>query len=237
VRREHQVDAAPSREHLRRLVAAGAGIQAIARRYGLHRDSLYDILSGRRARVYTSTERVILAVTLREVAWGGRVGLVRRVRALQAIGWPQRAIAAAAGVSLPTISYLAQDRLVGAWGRVDAGVRAAYERLHMTPGPSQASRDLARRRGWAPPLAWDDIDDPQEKPAPRWSPRRGDGDPYIDPVAVAEAVAGRRVRLTPAEREAAVRVARARGATWDELMRLGSTETIRRVLRDTTEAR
>ena len=41
-----------------------------------------------------------------------------------------------------------------------------YDRLSMTPGPSQEARDRAKRKGWRPPLAWDDdsIEDPEAKP-------------------------------------------------------------------------
>jgi len=148
---ERYVDAAPVREHLDRLVTAGATVVAIAELTGLTRTTLSDILRQRRARVYTYTERVIVAVAVGEVTRGSRVGLMRRVRALQAIGWSQRAIADAAGVSQPTICYLAGGRWVTTSPSLDQQVRGAYQRLHMTPGPSQVCRELARRRRWAPP--------------------------------------------------------------------------------------
>lgn len=41
-------------------------------------------------------------------------------------------------------------------------IAALFEELCMTAGPSVRARNYARRQGYAPPLAWLDIDDPRE---------------------------------------------------------------------------
>lgn len=94
-----------------------------------------------------------------------KTSTIRRVRALQALGW--------------TLTHIAQE---GGWcdggslmrlrspktGRVhvDTALRIAgvYRKLSGTPGPSERTRSYARRMGWAPPLAWNNINDPSEVP-------------------------------------------------------------------------
>ena len=56
--------------------------------------------------------------------------------------------------------------------------------------------------GYAPPLAWDDIDDPTEMPRGLVNSRDDDG---IDPVVVDRLLAGERVRSTNAEKVEAMR--------------------------------
>lgn len=91
-------------------------------------------------------------------------GTVRRVQALMVMGWPIRVIAEAAGVRpsvLRTFVYTPGDTINTA--RADA-IRAVFDRLCMTPGPAKATATRARRKGWAPPLSWNNIDDPAEQP-------------------------------------------------------------------------
>jgi hypothetical protein len=63
---------------------------------------------------------------------------------------------------------------------------------------SAAARRTAKDQGWAPPLAWDDIDtDPHPNTAPA-TPDPGD----LDEIAIERAIAGDSIRLldlTPAE--------------------------------------
>lgn len=95
---------------------------------------------------------------------GPRIGATRRLQALAAIGWPMTRVADETGLHFVTLACVqrgAQNR-IGA--QLHRGIVAAYDRLHMTPGPSVRARNDAHRKGWAPPLAWDDIDDPNEIP-------------------------------------------------------------------------
>lgn len=115
---------------------------------------------------YSSRRRknAILGRTPRRVP---ALGAVRRVRALQALGWSQTQIGQAMRCSQDAVSRLA----IGGqeWMLQDKFDRteATYAELSMTaPRGVQARRvrAMARSRGWAPPLAWDDIDDPDEQP-------------------------------------------------------------------------
>lgn len=134
-------------------------------------------------------------------------GTRRRLQALMSLGWSQRAIAAHADSDQNRISHqLHGDRITRAGA---ARIAAVYEHLsaHLpptdTPGQRMSVfrvRAQARRQGWVPPLAWDDIDN---DPAPATATREA---LLVDEVAVANAIAGHLVApLTTAERHQAVR--------------------------------
>ena len=93
-------------------------------------------------------------------------GTSRRLRALCAIGWPQAELARRSGLPTCTISHLVREDIARTSRRNAVLVHDLYERLSMTPGPSDWQRERAKRAGWAPPLAWDDdlIDDPDAEP-------------------------------------------------------------------------
>lgn len=94
------------------------------------------------------------------------VGLIRRVRALMAIGHTLSHIAQEAGLNVKTVrNPLYRGGTV--YRATHEAVAGAYERMAMRLPAEETSqqkrdaayvRNLARRRGWAPPLAWDDID-------------------------------------------------------------------------------
>jgi hypothetical protein len=92
-------------------------------------------------------------------------GSRRRVRALLALGWTNLEVAEACGrTTREWAHYIATSD-----GRIREDiardVAAAYERMSMTLPEGKyrnRGRTLARRKGWLPPLAWDDIDtDPE----------------------------------------------------------------------------
>lgn len=146
---------------------------------------------------------------------GGRavpaLGAQRRLQALMRLGWSSHRIAAEAG--LPHRNHV--WRIIhGQKGRptvwiqrsTHAWVCEVYERLSMTVPEGHyvtRTRDFAEQQGWAPPLAWDDIDDPAERPAGhRTQPRRKTD---VDEVVVQRLLDGQRVDCTTAERNEAMR--------------------------------
>ena len=104
------------------------------------------------------------------------LGAQRRIQALQAIGYGRHRIAREIGYSNGgALTYLmrSETMLTSTFDRI----REAYERLSMTVpagrGPERA-RSWAKRHGYAPPLAWDDIDtdlEPYREPT-QWHPKR-----------------------------------------------------------------
>ncbi len=90
------------------------------------------------------------------------VGTVRRLQALATIGHTFGSIAAELGVTTQAVERISKAALVR---RITAArIGNIYDRWSGTPGPSTICRRRAVARGWAPPLAWDNIDDPNEKP-------------------------------------------------------------------------
>ena len=83
----------------------------------------------------------------------------RRIQALWAIGWTAELIGKHAGLSADSVLALARHH--GA-GRVLADnakrIAKVYEELQGTAGPSVKAEIRARSLGYAPPLAWLDID-------------------------------------------------------------------------------
>ena len=85
------------------------------------------------------------------------IGARRRIQALQRLGWPLTTIAAEGGwrgiysiqkaIEGDRVQRKTHDRIV-----------QLYERLSGTPGPSQVAARRAAAKGYAAPLAWDDID-------------------------------------------------------------------------------
>lgn len=126
-------------------------------------------------------------------------GARRRIHALAAIGW------SLAGQSrmLEMGDTAAHKITARKWLHVEtaAKVRALYDELSMMPGPSVRARREAQRKGWAPPLAYDDdtIDDPHTEPS---GVLTRDG---LDEIAVQRASRGERVQLSRAERAEVVR--------------------------------
>lgn len=197
------VDATAVREHLAVLHAWGWVDWSIAQASGLSHHGVTRIRTGASARVQFRSARRLLAV---DPAAQQRPGLLpahgvhRRVEALMALGWSMEAIGAAAGgrTRRQVQRFHAQPSCTAETWRV---VDDAYRGLCMRVGPSQRARALAARRGWVPPLAWDDIDHPDARP---WQPTPG-GEDLVDEVAVERALRGdRRVVLTRAERHAVI---------------------------------
>ena len=87
-------------------------------------------------------------------------GFRRRIEALQSLGWSITHIANELGTTVQTIHTTAfKGTCVRAW-RHDQ-LAALYERLSMTHATDRLAnrrRTIAARKGYAPPLAWDDID-------------------------------------------------------------------------------
>ena len=204
------VDPEPVRAHLASLSAAGLGWKQVARLTGVSNATIGKLVLGVRrpdgthrppsSKVRKETAEKILSVhaTIDTLAGGASVpqtGTRRRLEALVYQGW---------SVSRLSREYGNQYALHQILGRgsdvtVDTArrVRDLYERLwdvappeddwHSRQAASRA-RNLARSRGYLPPLAWDDetIDDPDTQPdlavlpVPRGRNVRGIGDDMLE---------------------------------------------------------
>lgn len=135
-------------------------------------------------------------------------GVIRRVEALQTLGWNVMEISRRSGVPWKTLRGL--YRTAAVYRATFDAVAAVYDDLamHAPVGPyaTRAAR-RAQRLGFHPPEAWDDIDDSDEEPTT-------DHTGLVDEVIVGRLLAG---ILTPEatrpEREEAMRRHLADGGT------------------------
>jgi hypothetical protein len=88
-------------------------------------------------------------------------GTRRRLQALMRMGWTTAELAARGGWNTPeAVQMIARRDMVNHANR--DRVARLYDALAMIPGPSSLTAQRAARAGWAPPLAWDDIDNDPE---------------------------------------------------------------------------
>ena len=148
------------------LAAAHVPIRALARAAALSDTGVKAILDGSRTHVQQLTAARVAKTSLRGIyteqpsGHVPRVGVVRRVQALMAMGWSHHELGQA---GVPNTARL----LTGTGNLVTIQrwreISELYDRLSMTPGPSPQTRGWAKTLGYAPPLAWDEdtIDDPR----------------------------------------------------------------------------
>lgn len=101
-------------------------------------------------------------------------GTQRRIRALCVTGWSYRAIAEQAGLCKSVVSRLAREDLRTVNVATAKFVREIYDEMWRGPQildrPAARARGDALRKGWVPPLSWDDgagphgIDNPDATP-------------------------------------------------------------------------
>ncbi len=85
---------------------------------------------------------------------------------MNAVGWSLLAVAQRSGVSKQALASSLSRDMITAGGPADQGHLRRARDEHGTLGALASARG---REGWAPPAAWDDIDDPAEQPdASRW---------------------------------------------------------------------
>lgn len=109
------------------------------------------------------------------------IGVRRRIRALMALGHSGADIGRQLGITYQAVHKLEHGTSPTVLAATDANVRRVYAAMSMTlpPGPhGSRTRNRALRLGYAPPLAWDDVDDPNDRP--RGLPGR-----QLDPARIA----------------------------------------------------
>lgn len=223
------VDAAPVREHIRALRAAGIGVEQIAMLACVSTSHVRELAhpgrdgnSGiRRVRPETAHQVLRIRIDQANRAPRSRVvatGTHRRLQALIAVGWPHDELAARLGRSSAGLRRSMLSDSVTAQTAQD--VSALYEQLWNRRPPqstdaqcaaADAARAYAAERGWLPPLAWDHIDTDPDR---HHHAKRVETDGDLDEIAIERALAGDGVRLehlTPAEQDEVVRRLTERG--------------------------
>ena len=172
--RGERVPAGPVRDHLLALLGQGVGLERIADAAAVPRSLCLDLRFGRRGKRAASKNATVqsvrreyaaqlLALDIDDIerALVDSVGTSRRLQALVAIGWTETQLAERMGMYVGNFWAL----LCGMRQRVtsDNASRAAeiFSKLWNQPQAghyADNARRIAARRGWQPPLAWDDID-------------------------------------------------------------------------------
>ena len=166
-----------ARRHVLNLHADGIPFDLIADRAGVSRTTILRISGAGRptTQINAQTQHKILSVHIDPTADATYIQawrVERRLRSLQALGWPLSEVAARTGWSVPNLNALAnpdrwRSRLTVSRETFEK-IDATYRALSMkTPEPSRwvtATKNRAAARGWAPPMAWNNIDDHDEKP-------------------------------------------------------------------------
>lgn len=215
------VPAGPVRAHIQQLQAYGMGWKRIGVVSGVGSTGVAALIYGRKGgpedprkgeplkRTTRAKAEKILAVRpdLALLSPGARVssrGTHRRLQALVARGWSQSKLGLKLDILPTNFSGLMRRGEVSV--AVALRVVALYDELWNTAPPRAEWRDkiaysrslsYAVKHRWVPPLGWDDIDLDVTPPVPE--PVEG-----VDVNAVALAVHGDHVRLSPLERRAAV---------------------------------
>lgn len=231
------VEAEPTREKLQGFIDVSVPLRALSRATGISDTGISNIVAGRNSRVQRATAERVGQLKLADIysqAEGmvPRVGAVRRVEALLALGHNHAAIAAAGARDTSMLLYSPGELItVGRWQQV----RDAYDKLSMTPGDSTLTRQRAESRGLAPPLAWDEADIDDASARPHHQMPAGESN-VVDIVAVQRAIARQRpdTDLTKAERLEVVRAMASTGAS-DHEISLHTGASDRTVLRDRIE--
>lgn len=153
--------------HLGTLRAAGLSWSQIARAAGTAASTPREIYVERFTTVSRTNAQKLLAVKPHNrpaVGFVNALGARRRLQALYALGHGHLFLVNNIGISSSCISDILSGRNATIEVDIDTRVRATFKRLSMTIGANARTRARARREGWPPPLAWDDIDNPNETP-------------------------------------------------------------------------
>lgn len=212
-------------DEIQALRRQGAVVDDIAEWAGISDSQVWRALNnGPEGKVYARTYQALLNMHPGPILTP--IGAQRRVRGLMWLGYSPVRIAEDAGLHSDTVKNLSRRLPAQLHKNVKVSIAGTFDRLSMKPAPTDEryqrasatrTRNHARAQGWLPPLAWDNIDDPNEQPMHR---ARSTDDPAemqdrIDMTVVWRLVDdGSRVRrLTRAEAVEAYRILSRRGLT------------------------
>lgn len=166
------VPAAEVRAHVHRLMELGWSARSIVQASGadISHCGVTGLAQGRTEMTQRSTLGILdlseaspVPPTVEDGAWVPAFGAVRRIQALLMMGWSHDDLSEVTGLITRRVARQArgpQSIRAKNWRAIDRAFRALQTRR----GPSPKARDLARGRGYAPPAAWDNIDNPHERP-------------------------------------------------------------------------
>lgn len=159
------IDATVAQEQVAAMRRAGWTMPQIADETGLGLNTVKRLDARAYKRVRTATARAIHAAAPLDPPPGHLVdamGVRRRLRSLQAAGWSLDRLCDYLDMSRAAVWCLTSGSATQTLPSTDRTIRAAWDALHMQPVGKPTSS--ARKHGWPVPMAWEDIDDPDEEP-------------------------------------------------------------------------
>jgi len=216
-----RVPSAPVGERMRRWHELEFSLEALASACGMSSTTVIGLMGSAHPSMKRHTAERIMAMYERDLFMGAAPHTMvpvyatrRRIRALYALGYSRSQLDEHLA-GLVQVRVLVEKGRRVTRARNHRAVAEMFDAIHMHPGSCARARTYAlKHEGYAPPLAWDDIDDPAGAPESISEPADdgGDGrvvspcDPreLIDVVAIERAMAGERVVLTVAERHVAI---------------------------------
>lgn len=187
--------------HLRRLMAAGWTQTEISKASGVSQVTLSEARRGHAKRMTAAHAVAILSLDPDDAPRGHSsqsIGAIRRIQALARLGYTVREVCRAAGLHERYMAELIDKNRTTCSTTAALAIEDVYRRLHMTPPPMtphrKRTKTIAISRGWLPPLAYDDIDDPNGGLGTATTNA-------ADPIVVARIMSGEwRMKANPAER-------------------------------------
>ena len=134
-------------------------------------------------------------------------GAIRRIQALQAIGWSVPEIAKRCSINHRHLYSLARHPMI--YTSTFEAIARAFDEMAMTLPlerttgeriSSARARNHAARNGWAPPLAWDDIDNDPRPNGQRRTRADYDSHELVDEATVLRVLSGENLPTNRAER-------------------------------------
>ncbi|MFL4947540.1 hypothetical protein ACJ6WE_09225 [Streptomyces sp. MMS24-I31] len=162
-----RIDATPIRQRLQEWVDQGYSQTQIGDAVGKTSGDISKLLAGQPTIAPSVAARILNSAGPSGIPMNARVdstGTIRRGQALHAIGYPMYIIAAGVPMATNHLGRLLDRQPATVSLAIAHGMTALYKQLARRPGPSHFAVFNARRHGWHGPLAWDDIDDPNEQP-------------------------------------------------------------------------
>lgn len=179
------------RAHIDQMAAKGIRPRQLAQIAGVDPETLRRLTVVRESQVTVEVRNSVLSVPVPEraadiVPDNALVpihGARRRIQSLIAFGYPRADLARELGMATNAggmQSLLGVRRDGGpevgqsVTAKRDRAVKELFDRLELTPGPSDRARAQGRRNGWALPFEWDEdaLDDPHGRPvSARWTPQ------------------------------------------------------------------